>query len=307
VAQQRAETLEHECIRLTQTIGAQTARHRLPAERLAKRARTTAFSPSARLALDGLTRLARVDALLGLIVPPGVDAQGFAAHVHLESPRADGPFVTIDGTDPETRELALWQDSQRSPLVAADGGTLLVLSASVLPRDVQEHLVQFLVARAHSEPASGVRRAGLVLGLPSAASALHSAGRLHEALSHRLEGRELELPKLVERAEDLRALVLEGLIHLRVGTQGEPLGIEPAALAILAEHDFPGNELELMGILTRTAARATGTRISAQDLLDSGLGSEPAAGVVATAEDPTLTPPPSLAVRRRSLRRAPGR
>jgi transcriptional regulator with AAA-type ATPase domain len=307
-AQHRAEVFERECVRLTLAIGAQTARHRLPAERLAKRVRMTAFSPSARMTLDALTRLSRIDAPLALIVPPGVDAQGFAAHVHLESPRADGPFVTIDTADAETRDVSQWQDAERSPLVAADGGTLLVLGAAALPREVQEHLLQFLVARAQSETASGVRRAGLVLGLPTAASALQDAGRLHEALAHRLEGRELALPTLAERAEDLRALVLEGLIRLRIGTQGEPLGIEPAALALLAEHDFPGNELELMGLLSRTSATAKTARITAQDLLESGLGAAATASPVAAgAEDPNLTPPPSLAVRRRSLRRAPGR
>lgn len=260
------------------------------------------------MALDALTRLARVDAPLALSVPPGVDARGFAAHVHLESPRADGPFVTIDGTDPEMRELAQWQDLQRSPLVAADSGTLLVLCASALPPDVQEHLVQFLHSRAHEEPASGVRRASLVLGLPGAVRQLCAAGRLHDALGRQLEGRELALPRLAERAEDLRALALEGLIRLRVGTQGEPLGIEPAALALLAEHEFPGNELELFGLLARTAATATGTRITAQDLLDTGLGSTTSSDLTAAAgDDPSLTPPPSLAVRRRSLRRAPGR
>jgi transcriptional regulator with AAA-type ATPase domain len=307
VAQNRAETLEQECSRLTRTIGAQTARHRSPAERLAKRVRTTAFSPSARMALDALTRLARTDAPLALLVPPGVDAQGFAAHAHLESPRADGPFVSVDGTDPELRDPALWQDPERSPLVAADSGTLLVLSASALPREVQEQLVQYLVARQHGEPASGVKRACVILGLPDAASELERAGRLHEVLRVRLAERELALPRLSERSEDLRALVLEGLIRLRVGTQGEPLGIEPAALALLTEHEFPGNELELMGLLSRTAATAHGPRITARDLLDGGLGSESVSEPRFEAEDPSLNPAPPLALRRRSLRRAPGR
>lgn len=307
-AQARADTLEQECVRLTHAIGAQTARHRLPAERLAKRVRTTAFSPSARLTLEALTKLAKLDEPLALIVPAGVDAQGFAAHAHLESPRSDGPFVTLDGTDPEARSVEWWQDEQRSPLVAADGGTLLVLSASALPREVQDYLAQYLLAREHAEPASGVKRAGLILGLPDRAEALVESERLHDAISRRLHGRELVLPRLAERAEDLRALVLEGLIRLRVGTQGEPLGIEPAALALLAEHDFPGNELELFGLLSRCAATATSTRITARDLLQSGLHSEPSSSSRPHADDaPDLDPAPSLAVRRRSLRRAPGR
>ncbi len=309
-AQARANALEAECERLEHAIGAQTARHRWPAERLARGVRTTAFSPGARMALDGLERLAKVDAALALLMPPGVDAEGFAAHVHRCSPRADGPFVTVDATEREARDLEVWRDPARSPLVAADGGTLLVLGASALPREIQEHLVHFLATRPPTDPASQVLPTGLVFGLPSSAHALAAAGRLHEALARLLSGRELQLPKLSDRAEDLRALVLEGLSRFGVATSGDPLGIEPAALAALTEHEFPGNELELFGMLARTAATARGTRITLADLLGGGLGAPsvaPDTGGVPLVEEPTLATPPSLAVRRRSLGRAPGR
>ena len=308
LAQNRADSLEKECDRLSHAIGAQTARHRLPAERLAQRVRTTAFSPGARMALDSLERFARLDAPLSLIIPPGVEAQAFAAHAHLSSPRADGPFVTVDGTEREARSLEAWQDPARSPLVAGEGGTLLILGASALPQEVQEHLVQFLVARAHTETESGIVRAQLIFGLPSPAQSLVEAARLHEALGRAVSGRELQLPRLADRAEDLRALVLEGLSRFGVATSGEPLGIEPAALAALAEHDFHGNELELFGLISRTAATARGPRITLPDLMRGGVGT-PGAEVQPASldEDPGLTPPPSLAVRRRSLRRAPGR
>jgi transcriptional regulator with AAA-type ATPase domain len=308
LAQQRAASLAQECERLSNTVGAQAARHRLPAERLAHRVRTTAFSPEARMCLDALERLSRTDSALSLLTPPGVDAQGFAAHSHLASPRADGPFVVLDGTELEARTLETWQDPQRSPLVAADGGTLLITGASALPLPVQELLAHFLLGRTRTDSPSGVVPAGIVLGLSGSASSLASAGRLHEALARLLEGRELKLPKLAERAEDLRALVLEALSRFGLGTSGEPLGIEPAALALLAEHDFPGNELELFGLLARTAASARGARLTADDLLAAGLGNEPRPTTGgATEDDPSLTPPPSLAARRRLLRRAPGR
>lgn len=308
LAQDRATSLERECDRLSRAVGAQATRHRLPAERLAHRVRTTAFSPDARMCLDALERLAQSDSALALITPPGVDAQGFAAHAHLSSPRADGPFVALDGTELEARTLSTWQDPERSPLVAADGGSLLITGASALPTEVQELLAHFLLGRGRSDSPSGVVPAGLVLGLPASAGTLAAAGRLHETLARVLDGRELKLPKLAERAEDLRALVLEGLSRFGLSASGEPLGIEPSALALLTEHDFPGNELELFGLLARTAATARGTRITADDLLSAGLGSESRPAPAPTSEeDPSLTPPPSLAARRRMLRRAPGR
>ncbi|HYP90871.1 MAG TPA: hypothetical protein VEQ59_22040, partial [Polyangiaceae bacterium] len=85
-------------------------------------------------------------------------------------------------------------------------------------------------------------------------------------------------------------------------------GIEPAALAALAEHEFPGNELELFGLISRTAATVSGSRITLKDLQSSGLG-EPSLSPPPppSTSDPAFDPPPSLAARRRALRRAPGR
>lgn len=308
LAQARQRALEQECERLSATISAQTTRHRLPAERLARQARTTAFSPSARMALDELARLSRVDAPLALLVPPGVYAQGFAAHAHLSSPRADGPFVTIDGTEREARDLEAWREPTRSPLVAGEGGSLFVASASALPREVQEHLATFLLARGRSEPTSGVPHVGLLFGLPSSATHLLEAGRLHETLARAVAGRELALPRLAERAEDLRALVLEALSRFGVARSGDPLGIEPAALAALTEHEFGGNEQELFGLIARTAASATSARITLKELQESGLGLPGApAARPPSLDDPAPDSQPSLATRRRSLRRAPGR
>jgi DNA-binding NtrC family response regulator len=143
----------------------------------------------------------------------------------------------------------------------------------------------------------------LILGLPVAAAELGETGRLHEALARAVDGRELWLPRLAERAEDLRALVLEALSRFGVAATGEPLGIEPAALAALAEHEFPGNELELYGLLSRTAVSAQGARITLADVASAGLARTEGPAPIGAPDD-DLSPPPSLAVRRRALRRA---
>ena len=78
------------------------------------------------------------------------------------------------------------------------------------------------------------------------------------------------LPTLVERAEDLQALALESLSRVGLSLRGEPLGLEPAALRLLAEHDWPGNELEFRARLLSAARRAPGAVVRAEDLLATG-------------------------------------
>jgi hypothetical protein len=301
----RVELLAEECMRLASAVKADAARQRAPAERLARRLRRGAYSPAARIALQELERLAQSSAPLALLAAPGIDVAAYAATAHLASTRRDGPFVVLDGTELELRERWLWEDSERSPLAPAAGGTLFIAAAAALPPEAQHYLAQLLLRRRTAVTPSGVPDAGLILGLPEPLAALSASRRLDAELARLLQGRELRLPNLSERAEDLRAIVLETLSQLGRAESGEPLGIEPAGLALLAEHDFPGNELELFGLLARAAARAEGYRVSAADLEAAGLSLEQAdqdfgRGQSGSFEDAAV----SLAVRRRSLRRA---
>jgi transcriptional regulator with AAA-type ATPase domain len=79
---------------------------------------------------------------------------------------------------------------------------------------------------------------------------------------------QIRLPTLADRAEDLQALILETLTRLGVGPDGEPLGLEPAVLRMLLDHDWAGNDAELKGVLTRAASRCRGTRIGMEDLAE---------------------------------------
>jgi DNA-binding NtrC family response regulator len=117
-------------------------------------------------------------------------------------------------------------------------------------------------------------------------------------LARWLGASELILPTLADRAEDLQALALESLSRVGLSLRGEPLGLEPAAMRLLAEHDWPGNELEFRARLLSAARRAPGTVVRAEDLLATGF-----APAVTSALD--LTPPPAALARRPRPRRMP--
>ncbi|HEY4106832.1 MAG TPA: hypothetical protein VGM44_23185 [Polyangiaceae bacterium] len=297
-----ADQVDDECKRLEHIIFAASGRHVELAERLARGVRTAAYSPAARQTLERLARLGRQGAPISLLAPPGVDAIAWAAHAHLESARSGGAFVVVDGTNSAEHALEIWNDKERSPLVLADGGTLAILDVAVLPLEVQDLIAQSFSRRASATALSGVAKPGLFVTLRVPLARLLEDHRLSVDLARWLGESEVVLPGLSERAEDLQALALEVLSRAGLSQRGEPLGIEPAAMRLLAEHDWPGNELEFRSRLLSAARHAEGTLVRADDLRETGFA-PPAPE--STERDFDLTPPPALLTRRPSSRRAP--
>jgi transcriptional regulator with AAA-type ATPase domain len=299
-AEQRADAADDECRRLEHIILSDAGRQLEAAERLARPVRTTAYSPAARLALDRLGSLGRRSAPIALLTPPGVDAVGWAAHAHLESPRAKGPFVVVDATNPLDQRLDTYRETERSPLRLADGGTLLILDAAVLPLEVQEWVSQALSQRGNARPRGAVLPLGLMVSVRAPVAELVAQDRLSPALARWIGDCEVKIPPLAERSEDLRALSLDALARLGLGRGGEPLGIDNGALRLLAEHSWPANELELSALLVRAARLALGSKVTMADLVQAGLAVKP--------EDlPDHTPRPPLARRARPRRLLRGR
>jgi DNA-binding NtrC family response regulator len=97
-----------------------------------------------------------------------------------------------------------------------------------------------------------------------ASSALDSDLDAH-FLDH-LSTREVALPKLADRAEDLRALALYELVRIGYGLRGKPMGLSLQAQELLNEHDWPGNDTELRATLLRAAHRSVGDVIETDEL-----------------------------------------
>jgi DNA-binding NtrC family response regulator len=269
-AQQRVAQLGQENERLEGIITTDAERNRMLPERYADAVRRTAYSAAARLALDQLERLGRQNAPVALIAPPGVGAAGWSSVVHLASPRSAGPLVMVDGTRSTDHDPQHWENVRASPLQLAEGGTLVILNLAALPSEVQQLLIGRLVHAPSSTESSSVPRPGLVATVSSPPPTLVEAGRLERSLARWLATSTVELPALANRGEDLRALALDQLARAGMQARGEPFGIDPAALRLLLEHDWPGNDLELADVLLRAAATATGPVVTAQDLARIG-------------------------------------
>jgi DNA-binding NtrC family response regulator len=232
---------------------------------------------------------------IALVTPPGVDGTGWAAHAHLASPRSGGPFVVCDATLSSERSLERWNDPALSPSRLADGGTLLVLDVDALPLDVQEHLGSTLAAPCPTE--SKLPPPELFVTAHAPLETLGGLGKIAPSL-RRVAFRQITLPSLAERAEDLRSLVLGALSRASQRLGREPLGIEPSALRLVVDSSFTGNEIELEALLVRAARVARGKAVSVEDL--GSIGFDPQAPA---RPEPTPMAPPTA--RRRAPRRFP--
>jgi hypothetical protein len=228
------------------------------ARTLAGRVTRLTLSPAARVALDAIERVAKNGQPLALLVPPGVDPLPFVAVFHLASERTGALFV-LDGRSRELADLELWRNASESPIALARGGTLVIVAPQALPRLVQAYLGAALD-----------ERLGLALVVPRTVDALVAAEVMDERLADAVGDRAVAIPPLSDRSEDLRPTAIDILTRVGLSLRSRPLGIEPAALALLAEHDFPANDVELEAVLVRAAVECTGDVVTRAGLLAAG-------------------------------------
>jgi hypothetical protein len=241
-------------------------------ERLARPAEVGVYSAAVRMALDALERGLASGGPIVVLGPSGLDPVPFIARAHLCTARASAPLVVVEGTDPREQNLARWLDARASPLALADGGILAIVDAGALPPDVQG-----TVGRACAErraPWAGETLLALQLVVMTARAPGEGA-RFDPDLA-RVLGASLTdpvvLPRLSERLDDLRSLVIEGLAREGMRTAGKPFGIEPSAYARLVDYEFPGDVAELNVLIQRLAARCSGDAVRVTDMEAIGFG-----------------------------------
>jgi transcriptional regulator with AAA-type ATPase domain len=270
-AEQRLQALQQERERLESIIACTASRHQAHAERYARSARKTAYSPAARLALGELERQAQKSRGIVLLAPIGTEAPAWMALAHLSSPRRDGPWVLVDAAQGAEHELERWQDPSGSPLKQADGGTLAVLDLPGLPLEVQRLMANALAHAEAPTRTASVPPLGLIAAVREPVEALVQRGKLERRLARALDSPAIRLPAVAERAEDLRAMVLDHLSELGIRLRGDPLGIDAEGLRLIMEHTWPGNELELASTLLLAARLAKGKLVTAEELGRVGL------------------------------------
>ncbi len=193
-----------------------------------------------------------------------------ARTLHAQSSRRDGPLVLVEGGAlPEilraSAEHNLLTDGRprHAWFRVASGGTLVIDEVDRVPLRAQSRLRGVLdepslrARRGPSWEPLGVRVISLTR--EDLASKV-AAAELLESLYYQLNGIELQVPTLRERAEDLCPLAAELLRELSPANTTSP-GLSAAAWNAIERHDFRGNVRELRWVLEQALAVSNGREI----------------------------------------------
>lgn len=221
------------------------------------------YAPASRALLAELDALAPSTEHLVLVHRPGTDPLPFLSRLHQKSGRK-GALHVVDAGRREGADPARWADPRSSPIELARDGTLGVLGAEALSREAQRRLLSALTFREGpgADPTPVDLR--VVLAVTSTDPEHEPLARLHAELDpsllRHLRRAPLRVLPLSRRIEDLHALCLDRLATLGTALAGKPLGLAPEAFALLVEHPWTGDDLELDDVLARAASAAVTDR-----------------------------------------------
>ncbi|MBE3575766.1 MAG: sigma-54-dependent Fis family transcriptional regulator [Firmicutes bacterium] len=155
-------------------------------------------------------------------------------------------------------------------LAAAEGGTLFLEEAGLMPFSLQAELARILRARGTRARAgaSGLRVADvrLISATELPLGELVAKGRFREDLLDRLGVIQIRIPPLRERREDIPLLARAVLVQEAHRLGKPPLTVSTGAMQALQSYDFPGNIPELREILARAAALKSTGILERQDV-----------------------------------------
>jgi len=211
----------------------------------------------------------------------GTGKELVARAIHDESPRRNGPFVSVNcGAIPETlMESELFGHvkgaftgavaSTEGLFAAAGGGTLFLDEITEIPHSVQ---VKLLRATQERE----VRRVGdtrdvkvdvrLIAASNRDLSKAMADGVLREDLYYRLNVIPIHMPPLRERLDDIPLLVSHFIARITKDVGKSVKGISPDSLAILERYHWPGNIRELENVVERAIVLGSGDLLSPDSL-----------------------------------------
>ena len=222
----------------------------------------------------------------------GTGKEVVARAIHAQSERRNGPWVAVNcaAVPGELIESELFGHekgaftgalrTRRGKFEQADGGTLFLDEIGDMPAHMQAKLLRVL-EEGELERVGGDRRLRVDVRVLSATNrdlrGDIATGRFREDLFHRLNVVQIHLSPLRERREDVPVLVRHFVDTLSKLAGLRAVEIDPALMARLQQHNWPGNVREVRNTMERVLIFSQGRRPSVA-LLEELLGEGPWGG-----------------------------
>jgi PAS domain S-box-containing protein len=232
---------------------------------------------------DILPAIAESDSTVLIEGESGTGKELIARAIHELSNHRDGPVVTVNCSAlPDTLleaelfgyKAGAFTDARRDKLgrfALADGGTIFLDEIGDISPALQVRLLRVLQERTY-EPLGGTETktasARVIAATNRNLMKLVKAGTFRQDLYYRINVIRIELPPLRQRKEDIPLLVEHFLRFFNSLKNKTISDISAEALAILMDHDFPGNVRELQNVIEHAFVLCRGGMIVLDDLPD---------------------------------------
>ena len=204
-----------------------------------------------------------------------------ARALHVNSPRAQRPFIAINtAAIPKDLLESEFFGHERGAFTGAaaqrkgrfeqaDGGTLFLDEIGDMPADLQTRLLRVL-STGEFYRVGGVAPVKVDVRVIAAThqdlDALVHDGRFREDLYHRLNVIRVRIPSLSERREDVPLLMAHFLAQAARELSVEPKRLRPEVLDRLSHFEWPGNVRQLENVCRWLTVMAPGQDVHLADL-----------------------------------------
>jgi two-component system, NtrC family, nitrogen regulation response regulator NtrX len=230
---------------------------------------------------EEIRRAGASDARVLITGESGVGKELVALALHRASPRADGPFVEVNGAaiPEELIESELFGhvkgsftgavDDRKGKWEQAHGGTLFLDEIGDMSPRTQAKILR-AIQDGRITPVGSTKTIATDVRILAATNrdllSMIRAGTFREDLYFRLAVVPLRVPPLHERPEDIPAFATHFAARLAARRGRRPKTFTPAALEALSRRRWPGNVRELQNLVERALLMTPGPVVDAADL-----------------------------------------
>lgn len=232
--------------------------------------------------LQLVERAAPTDSTVLILGESGVGKELVAEQIHLQSKRAEQPFVRVNcaALPAPLLESELFGhvrgaftdavSDRRGRFELANKGTIFLDEIGELPMPLQAKLLRVLQERTFERVGSSESLAvdvRIIAATNKDIDASVQRGEFRSDLFYRLNVVPIHVPPLRERPEDIPELARHFLRRISADTQKAVEGFNEQAMHMLLSYHWPGNVRELQNAVERAVVISGGALITPDDLL----------------------------------------